>query len=172
MNAEKGVLISEHECHKQRGMMSAAGELKNLQQISSFFKTDAWSFVINSVNKANKKREWLCYECKKDLGKGDSLACDSCLSWSHVTCLRIKSLPKKKFWICRHCHSNSVSVMRASPVILCCTHLNYKYNNRHHISQIITELADTKNQGRKRPAASPQVPQPVQKLKWGKIIYS
>ena len=38
--------------------------------------------------------------------EGDMVACDgkSCkYSWFHITCLRLKSLPKTKSWFCPDC---------------------------------------------------------------------
>ena len=34
-----------------------------------------------------------------------SLACDSCLEWYHLACLRKKSRPKTRTWICGSCHT-------------------------------------------------------------------
>ena len=52
----------------------------------------------------SKNPLYICTVCSKDADQHDqSIMCNSCLEWYHVTCARLKNPPKSKFWSCSFC---------------------------------------------------------------------
>ena len=67
-----------------------------------FFDSDGWIAVETLVEKC-LNTPWKCESCKLLLSDAESIACDMCLQWNHIKCLKLKKLPKAKYWFCFQC---------------------------------------------------------------------
>lgn len=81
---------------------------KNLNEIPDTVRdTDNFDIdqVENFLNLTEKKQssKWMCLSCKKALKDCESVACERCLMWCHLTCTSLKKLPKKANWFCGIC---------------------------------------------------------------------
>jgi len=66
------------------------------------FTRDGWNCSKKVFAKKNSL--YICTVCAKDADQHDqSIMCNSCLEWYHVTCARLKNPPKSKFWFCSFC---------------------------------------------------------------------
>ena len=76
-----------------------------IRSIQKYFTADAWCAVTNVLDVLRSNVVWYCGICAKEINDEieDSIKCDSCLTWFHFQCARIKKCPKVKEWFCRHC---------------------------------------------------------------------
>ena len=51
---------------------------------------------------ANDVQRTYCV-CKSFSEEGDMVGCDKCDQWFHISCLKLKRLPKAKTWYCKDC---------------------------------------------------------------------
>jgi hypothetical protein len=76
-----------------------------ISRIKQFCTFEAWKYLKNAIQQL-KEITWDCASCGDDIEKKDSIGCDSCLDWYHISCLGLANPPKRKIWICRKCHSS------------------------------------------------------------------
>lgn len=74
--------------------------------IRKYFTIDAWDLLISVVEEKRKNPVFICKTCLHDLAESLSIACDHCLSWSHISCVGLKQRPKSHYWYCRKCHAH------------------------------------------------------------------
>lgn len=69
--------------------------------IREYFDDSAWRLFMQIFSVVKNKGAWNCPTCKKDLNLDQSVACESCLQWFHLTCTTSKVLAKD--WFCSDC---------------------------------------------------------------------
>lgn len=77
----------------------------DIHLIRRYFTNDAW-LLLKDVVKQKISNTYSCKTCSHDLDEAESIVCDHCLSWYHVKCTGLKSVPKQKHWYCRRCHQS------------------------------------------------------------------
>ena len=99
---QRSHLIGEEEID----VVNIPSQLKDSQvdvnMLRRFFDSDGWKRIIEIIDQI-KEEEWKCGECKQVLSSSESIGCDSCLEWNHLTCIKLKKIPKCKYWYCSHC---------------------------------------------------------------------
>ena len=78
-----------------------------LRRVQIYFETTAWKTVKRVIDE-KKKCKWICFVCNKLIEDGESVGCDSCLLWGHLSCTNLKKKPKTKYWFCSVCRMDSV----------------------------------------------------------------
>ena len=67
-------------------------------RIEKYCDEAAWMAVLKLIEK-KKKCKWTCSLCKKSINQNEeSVACERCLTWVHLTCTKLKKLPKQSKW--------------------------------------------------------------------------
>ena len=74
----------------------------DVNMLRRFFDSDGWKRITEIIDQI-KEEEWKCGECKQILSSSESIGCDSCLEWNHLICIKLKKIPKCKYWYCSHC---------------------------------------------------------------------
>ena len=73
-------------------------ELFDLSICVDMFTAQAWE-TVTKLNNGGVQRPWYCGKCK-DVLVGESVGCDTCLEWFHLSCMNLPKLPRTKFWYC------------------------------------------------------------------------
>ncbi|CAG2217744.1 unnamed protein product [Mytilus edulis] len=97
------ILITEEQVEARPELLTASclDSIVNIDLIKKYCQKDAWE-AIKSVYKEKKKNP--IYICTHDAdSKEASVMCSSCLEWQHLSCARLKQLPKAKNWFCNNC---------------------------------------------------------------------
>lgn len=66
-----------------------------VSQIKKHFTFKAWDILTKLLAKL-QKHEWNCTCCYNNLNTSESIGCDACLDWFHLSCLG-KVNPKAKY---------------------------------------------------------------------------
>ncbi|KAG8174730.1 hypothetical protein JTE90_014292 [Oedothorax gibbosus] len=77
----------------------------DINLIKQYFSADAWQVVEQVLECKLKDPKWTCGICCHDLASHKSVGCDGCLEWYHLPCLKINTIPKRKYWMCPKCNS-------------------------------------------------------------------
>ena len=103
----KEIVIEEDkvEVHPERVPMKCLDENVSINLIRKYFTFDAWKQVEMLMNVLKEKGCWNCIKCSAPLSNSESIGCDSCLDWFHLTCIGMRNPPKRKVWFCRACHT-------------------------------------------------------------------
>jgi hypothetical protein len=109
-SALRGALVEEEMVEVRPGLvpMKVLDQSVSINQIKKYFTIftiDAWKQVEGVIAVLQDKGVWSCVRCSGALETSESISCDCCLNWMHMKCVGLKSQPKKKYWICRTCHS-------------------------------------------------------------------
>ncbi|CAG2188487.1 unnamed protein product [Mytilus edulis] len=100
------ILITEEQVEARPELLTASclDSIVNIDLIKKYCQKDAWE-AIKSVYKEKKKNPiYICNICTHDAdSKEASVMCSSCLEWQHLSCARLKQLPKAKNWFCNNC---------------------------------------------------------------------
>ncbi|KAL8610953.1 hypothetical protein ACOMHN_042569 [Nucella lapillus] len=75
----------------------------NVDRLHRYFDGDGWTAVQHVYQQKSQDPHWECLQCQQDLHTQDSIRCDSCMMWFHLTCQSLRSAPKKKYWYCGSC---------------------------------------------------------------------
>ena len=96
----------EVECRPEKIPCSILDENVDISLVHHYFTNDAWSVVQDVLKRKIEANVWLCAVCNKDLADGqESIICDACLQWSHLSCVCLTKVPKKRKWFCKKCYS-------------------------------------------------------------------
>ena len=76
----------------------------DIQRVQIYFETTAWKTVKRAIDE-KKKCKWICFVCNKFIEDGESIECDSCLLWDHLSCTNLQKKPKTKYWFCNVLHN-------------------------------------------------------------------
>ena len=77
----------------------------DFNRIEIYFKEEAWLECLKVYQQMNHSK-WLCSTCQKILAKyADSLVCERCLKWCHLSCANLKKIPKLRNWYCKLCRA-------------------------------------------------------------------
>lgn len=105
-NPDKLIEEEHVEVRPERLPDGVLDENVDIHLIRRYFSSDAWLLVVDAVKQKQKNPAYICKCCSRDLEAEPSIACDHCLSWSHIKCVGLKCGPKKKHWYCRRCHQS------------------------------------------------------------------
>lgn len=95
--ALNGTLLTEKSIKPLKHISnSCLDENIDLHRIQAYFTKGGW-LALHKALKRMKKQGWQCGQCKNTLDS-EQIACDSCLQWSHFTCVGVKKNPKAKKW--------------------------------------------------------------------------
>ncbi|KAL8561131.1 hypothetical protein ACOMHN_033714 [Nucella lapillus] len=75
----------------------------NVDRLHRYFDGDGWTAVQHVYQQKSQDPHWECLQCQQDLHTQDSIRCDSCMMWFHLTCQSLRSAPKKNYWYCGSC---------------------------------------------------------------------
>ena len=79
----------------------------DIDLIKPFCQKSVFNKILESVINKKKEKKWNCGTCKKRLGKQRSIACESCLLWTHFTpCSQLNKKPTGD-WFCVECWKRS-----------------------------------------------------------------
>ena len=97
--------ISSDEVMRKTGTCAATDDNVSLLCLRKYFSADAWVKVMSVVNEVTSDVVWYCVTCTERINNDEnrSVACDSCLQWTHVKCVGMKSAPKGRCWFCATC---------------------------------------------------------------------
>jgi hypothetical protein len=98
--------LSADYVEKNADLVSSAVTDTNadINLVKKLFTRDGWNCSKKVFAKKLKNPLYICTVCSKDADQHDqSIMCNSCLEWYHVTCARLKNPPKSKFWFCSYC---------------------------------------------------------------------
>ena len=78
-----------------------------LKSVRKYFTIDAWQAVLHVTKAKTENHLWLCGICQNEIDdeKGNSVACENCLRWFHLSCAGLTHEPKSKHWFCGVCKS-------------------------------------------------------------------
>ena len=98
---QNGCLLTEKEIESDPLYIPscAMDPVADIKLIQAFFSSSGWR-TLQRVTKERRQTPWDCKECGQDLEIKASIGCDGCLSWSHMSCLRMKAAPKSRYWFC------------------------------------------------------------------------
>ena len=104
-NALKGVLLIVAEEIKininEISDLIRDGNYVDFHRIEIYFKEEAWLECLK-VYEQQKRSKWLCSTCQKILAKyTNSLVCERCLKWWHLSCSNLEKNPKLRNWYCK-----------------------------------------------------------------------
>ena len=108
-NALKGVLLIVPEEIKininKISDLIRDGSYVDFNHIEIYFKEEAWLEFLK-VYEQKKRSKWWCSTCQKILANyTDSLVCERCLKWCHLSCSNLKKIPKLRNWYCKLCRA-------------------------------------------------------------------
>ena len=96
-NTLKGVLVTKE---KLKSYLNTKSDLirnetyVDLHRIKKYFEDSAWRECFELCDK-KKSSKWFCSVCQKIISMGtDSVVCERCLKWNHLSCRFFKKLPK------------------------------------------------------------------------------
>ena len=73
--------------------------------IEIYFKEEAWLECLKVYEQKNRSK-WLCSTYKKILAKyTDSLVCERCLKWCHLSYTNLKKIPGLRNWYSKLCRA-------------------------------------------------------------------
>ena len=71
--------------------------------IERYCNEAVWMAVLKLIGK-KKKCKWTCSLCERNINQNEeSVICERCLTWVHLTCTKLKMLPKRSKWFCIGC---------------------------------------------------------------------
>ena len=107
-----GELIEEEmvETIPEKVANCCTDENVNVYHIKKYFTRDAWQVVTQVLEVKRAQDTWSCRVCSKEFQDDTAIACDCCLDWFHLSCVGLKSAPKRKEWFCRFCCSKDVDM--------------------------------------------------------------
>jgi len=77
----------------------------DINQVEQYFDAKSWVPFLEVISKKTKTK-WKCSRCVKNINQGDeSILCERCLIWCHLSCTSLKVMPKAKNWFCKLCIS-------------------------------------------------------------------
>lgn len=79
-----------------------ASEVIEVKIIKNYFKTGAFTYLKELIEKKRQSTYWSCKMCDSSLGTGDSIECDKCLFWYHWACVNVVEQPEG-YWFCPKC---------------------------------------------------------------------
>ncbi|XP_028408935.1 uncharacterized protein LOC114542468 isoform X2 [Dendronephthya gigantea] len=92
--------LSEKDIHLDKKHPSEEALNFNIISIKQYLDQKAWEKVVNSFQKLQE--EWRCSTCNKASCE-DMIMCDSCSTWHHWECVKIKS--EHDEWYCQICEN-------------------------------------------------------------------
>ena len=92
------------ETHPERVPNSCIDENASIYIIRKYFTDDEWTQVMQLIETKNNATYYRKM-CEKILD-GESICCDCCLEWLHLSCSGLPKAPKgcHKEWFCRLCY--------------------------------------------------------------------
>ena len=112
-NALKGVLVTKEKLISDLNTISDLlrdEKYVDLHRIEKYFEDSAWTECLKLCEK-KKSSKWFCSVCQKIISMStDSVACERCLEWSHLSCTSLKKLPKVRNWYYKSCKIKYVEV--------------------------------------------------------------
>ena len=97
--------ICASQVKRRVGSSAVTDENVCIDIIRKYFSSEAWSVVRAVVNAVKHDPLFYCGACTHPINDDDeqSIACDSCLQWSHFACTAIRATPKARCWYCAEC---------------------------------------------------------------------
>ena len=75
----------------------------DIKRIERYCDKAAWMAVLKLIEK-KKKCKWTCSSCEKIINQNEeSVACQRCLTWVHLTCTKLKKFPNQSKCFCIGC---------------------------------------------------------------------
>ena len=72
----------------------------DIKMIERYCNEAVWMAVLKLIGK-KKKCKWTCSLCERNINQNEeSVICERCLTWVHLTCTKLKMLPKRSKWFC------------------------------------------------------------------------
>ena len=103
LTSGKNITEESVECRSERVPNSCLDENVDIFLIKKHFAFDAWQVILQIVEQKKKNEDWFCTVCSHDLQETTLILCDCCLGWFHLSCVGLRSVPKRKEWFCRFC---------------------------------------------------------------------
>ena len=99
---QRNYLIGEEDIDRDNIPSQLKDNQVDIHMLRRYFDSEGWN-LLNTISDEIQDEEWKCGECKEPLNTSESIACDSCLEWNHLTCIKLKKIPKCKYWYCSYC---------------------------------------------------------------------
>ena len=99
---QRNYLIGEEDIDRDNIPSQLKDTQVDIHMLRRYFDSEGWK-LLNTISDKIQVEEWKCGECKEPLNTSESIACDSCLEWNHLTCIKLKKIPKCKYWYCSYC---------------------------------------------------------------------
>lgn len=93
----QGHVIGKEDIRLQATSLSTALLDDNVEVnlIRRLFTPDGWLSVKGEITNLKKNVSYSCGVCATDVGQAESICCDCCLLWCHLTCSGLNKPPKK-----------------------------------------------------------------------------
>lgn len=76
----------------------------NIFSVKEYFTEDAWKVVEQLLYYKKADFSFLCAACTNNLDGVESIGCDYCLAWYHLSCASLKKPPDgNRIWKCSQC---------------------------------------------------------------------
>jgi hypothetical protein len=100
----KRLLIEEHQIEviPQNINDAVLDDRINLEIIRNNLTADAFLAAKSAVYNKEKFHVFICHICEENLDKHRSICCDLCLTWNHVRCVKITTIPDGPYF-CQIC---------------------------------------------------------------------
>ena len=100
-----GCTITADKIKRRIGTSAALDDSVSLFVIRKHCDTAAWAVLQSVVEEVKCDTVWYCGVCTEEINDEDqkSIACDSCLQWTHFKCVGLKTAPKGRCWFCSAC---------------------------------------------------------------------
>ena len=107
VQALEGMLLLSEDNIKPFNILpdSLRDECIDIFRVEKFFTKSGWRKVLSFL-KQKSKTAWTCLSCShvvKGAKKEESILCNRCSLWCHLTCSGLKTLPKSRNWFCKGC---------------------------------------------------------------------
>ena len=110
-SAVRGVCtITADKVKRRTGTSAALDDNVSLFVLRKHCKPSAWAMLQCVVEEARADPVFYCGICTEQIVGEDnrSIACDSCLQWTHFKCVGMKTAPKGRCWFCARCKRMSL----------------------------------------------------------------
>lgn len=99
---EGNYVINEMQIYRKHEQISncIVNDNISINSLQNYFSRTGWEFLCQIMREKRANLKWLCEICSEQIGKGNRIVCDVCLTWYHMPCLNITY---NGTWVCDKC---------------------------------------------------------------------
>ena len=88
---EGNYVINEMQIYRKHEQISncIVNDNISINSLQNYFSRTGWEFLCQIMREKRANLKWLCEICSEQIGKGNRIVCDVCLTWYHMPCLNI-----------------------------------------------------------------------------------